>query len=55
MIQRVVIAIGAGVVAALLFAAMAKGTALAMGLACLAPLPIVIVGGFPAEGKRRAG
>ncbi|HLW90396.1 MAG TPA: DUF2232 domain-containing protein [Roseiarcus sp.] len=45
MIQRIVIAIGAGVVAALLFAAMvAKGTLVATTLAGLAPLPIVIAG-----------
>ena len=42
MVQRTAIAFGAGVVAALLFAVMAKGTALAMALAFLAPLPIVI-------------
>jgi Predicted membrane protein (DUF2232) len=42
MIQRIGIAIGAGLAAALLFAAMAKGTLLAMTLAYLAPLPIVI-------------
>jgi hypothetical protein len=42
MMQRIAIAFGAGVVSALLFAAMAKGTALAMALAYLAPLPIII-------------
>ncbi len=40
MMQRVGMAIGAGLAAALLFAV--KGTLLAMALACLAPLPIVI-------------
>ena len=44
MAQRIAIAFGAGVVAALLFAVMAKGTALAMTLAYLAPLPIIIAG-----------
>ena len=42
MMQRISIAIGAGLAAALLFAVMAKGTLLAMMLAYLAPLPIVI-------------
>jgi hypothetical protein len=42
MMQRVGMAIGAGLAAALLFAVMAKGTLLAMALAYLAPLPIVI-------------
>jgi hypothetical protein len=43
MMQRVGIAIGAGFAAALLFAVVAKGTLLAFLLACLAPLPIMIV------------
>jgi hypothetical protein len=43
MMQRFGMAIGAGLAAALLFAVVAKGTLLAMALACLAPLPIVIV------------
>jgi hypothetical protein len=42
MMQRIGIAIGAGLAAALLFAAMTKGTLLAMMLAYLAPLPIMI-------------
>ena len=42
MMQRISIAIGAGLAAALLFAVMAKGTLLAMMLAYLAPLPIMI-------------
>src|SRR5579883_2047267 len=42
MVQRIAIALGAGMVAALLFAVMAKGTPVAMALAYLAPLPIVI-------------
>jgi hypothetical protein len=42
MAQRIAIAIGAGIVAALLFAAGAKPTALALILPFLAPLPIVI-------------
>ena len=42
--QRIGIALGAGVAAALLFAVLAKGTLLAMALACLAPLPILIAG-----------
>jgi len=42
MMQRIGIAIGAGLAAALLFAVTAKGTLLAMMLAYLAPLPIVI-------------
>jgi hypothetical protein len=42
MMQRIGMAIGAGLAAALLFAVMAKGTLLAMALAYLAPLPIVI-------------
>jgi hypothetical protein len=42
MMQRIGIAIGAGLAAALLFAVMVKGTLLAMMLAYLAPLPIVI-------------
>ena len=41
MMQRIGMAIGAGLAAALLFAVVAKGTLLAMALACLAPLPIV--------------
>jgi Predicted membrane protein (DUF2232) len=43
MMQRIGIAIGAGFAAALLFAVVAKGTLLAFLLACLAPLPIMIV------------
>jgi hypothetical protein len=43
-IGRLAMALGAGAVAALLFAAMAKGTVLAMALAYLAPLPIIIAG-----------
>jgi hypothetical protein len=43
MMQRIGMAIGAGAAAALLFAVMAKGTFLAVALACLASLPIVIV------------
>ena len=43
MMQRIGMAIGAGLAAALLFAVMAKGTFLAVTLAYLAPLPIVIV------------
>jgi hypothetical protein len=43
MMQRIAIAIGAGLAAALLFAIMAKGTLSAMLLSHLAPLPIVIV------------
>jgi hypothetical protein len=43
MMQRIGIAIGAGLAAALLFAVMAKGTPLAIMLVCLAPLPIIIV------------
>jgi hypothetical protein len=42
MLQRIGMAIGAGLAAALLFAVMAKGTVLAIGLGFLAPLPIVI-------------
>jgi hypothetical protein len=42
MMQRIAIAFGAGIVAALLFAVMAKNTPLATILASLAPLPIVI-------------
>jgi hypothetical protein len=42
MMQRIGIAIGAGLAAALLFAVTTKGTALALLLASLAPLPIVI-------------
>jgi Predicted membrane protein (DUF2232) len=42
-IQRISIAIGAGIAAALLFAVTAKGTILALLLAYLAPLPILIV------------
>jgi Predicted membrane protein (DUF2232) len=41
--QRIGIAIGAGLAAALLFAVTAKGTMLAFLLAYLAPLPIIIV------------
>ena len=43
MLQRVGIAAGAGIAAALLFAVTAKGTMLALFLAYLAPLPIFIV------------
>jgi hypothetical protein len=43
MMQRIGIAIGAGFAAALLFAVVAKGTLLAFLLACLAPLPIMII------------
>ena len=43
MMQRIGMAIGAGLAAALLFAVMAKGTLLAAALACFAPLPIMIV------------
>ena len=42
MMQRIGIAIGAGLAAALLFALTAKDTMLAATLASLAPLPIVI-------------
>ncbi|MGO8800330.1 MAG: hypothetical protein ACLQE9_20840 [Roseiarcus sp.] len=42
MMQRLGMAVGAGLAAALLFAVMAKGTWLAMALAYLAPLPIMI-------------
>jgi hypothetical protein len=42
MVQRIAIAFGAGIVAALLFAASAKATALALTLPYLAPLPLVI-------------
>jgi hypothetical protein len=42
MAQRIAIAFGAGIVAALLFAVSAKATALAMALSILSPLPIVI-------------
>jgi uncharacterized protein YybS (DUF2232 family) len=42
MIQRIGIAIGAGLAAALLFALVTKGTLLALLLTCLTPLPIVI-------------
>jgi Predicted membrane protein (DUF2232) len=42
MMQRIGMAIGAGLAAALLFAVMAKGTVLAIGLGFVTPLPIVI-------------
>jgi hypothetical protein len=42
MMQRIGIAIGAGLAAALLFALVTKGTLLALLLTCLTPLPIVI-------------
>jgi hypothetical protein len=43
MMQRIGMAIGAGLAAALLFVVMTKATLLAMMLAYLAPLPIVII------------
>jgi hypothetical protein len=42
MMQRLGMAVGAGLAAALLFAVMVKGTLLAMALAYLAPLPVMI-------------
>lgn len=42
MMQRIGIAIGAGLAAALLFALVTKGTPLALLLTCLTPLPIAI-------------
>jgi hypothetical protein len=43
MMQRIGMAIGAGLAAALLFAVIVKGTLLSVALSFLAPLPIVIV------------
>jgi hypothetical protein len=42
MLNRIGLALGAGLATALLFSVTAKGTTLAMGLAYLAPLPIMI-------------
>src|SRR5215470_9777685 len=43
MLQMVLVGVGAGAAAALLFASIASGTALSLFLAHLAPLPILIV------------